>query len=325
MVVRILMWHVHGAWTSSFVRGRHEYLLPVTPTRDPNVGLGRAESWDWPPAVREVPYDRLRDTEIDLVLLQRPHELDLCTAWSGRTPGRDIPAVYVEHNTPRGDVPETRHPLAGQDSIPVVHITSFNDLFWNCDGARTTVIGNGIPDPGDRYSGELARAGVAINEPIRRGRITGTDLLPRFATAAPLDVFGMVTEWLPDWLGVAPDRMTTANLAQDAMHTELAKRRVYIHPFRWTSLGMSLVEAMYLGMPVVALAATEALHAVPPEAGVISTDVDVLVDAVRRLVADPEEARRLGRQARDVAQTRFGLDRFLDQWHQLLTRTRAEG
>ena len=31
--MRVLLWHVHGSWTTAFVSGRHEYLLPVTPDR----------------------------------------------------------------------------------------------------------------------------------------------------------------------------------------------------------------------------------------------------------------------------------------------------
>ena len=58
------------------------------------------------------------------------------------------------------------------------------------------------------------------------------------------------------------------DLPQDRLHTELARRRCYLHPIRWTSLGLSLIEAMHLGMPVVALATTEAVEAVPPQAGV---------------------------------------------------------
>ena len=52
--MRILLWHVHGSWTTSFVQGEHEYLLPVTPGRDAD-GLGRARTWDWPASVVEVP------------------------------------------------------------------------------------------------------------------------------------------------------------------------------------------------------------------------------------------------------------------------------
>ena len=55
------------------------------------------------------------------------------------------------------------------------------------------------------------------------------------------------------------------DLPQDRLHTEMARRRVYLHPVRWTSLGLSLIEAMMLGMPVVALATTEAAVDVPAD------------------------------------------------------------
>jgi glycosyltransferase involved in cell wall biosynthesis len=102
------------------------------------------------------------------------------------------------------------------------------------------------------------------------------------------------------------------------MHDELARRRLYLHPIRWTSLGLSLIEAMHLGMPVVVLATTEAVEAVPPGAGVVSTSVDVLVGAVRRLVGDPEEARHLGKAGRAAALERYGLERFLAAWNDLI-------
>jgi glycosyltransferase involved in cell wall biosynthesis len=71
---------------------------------------------------------------------------------------------------------------------------------------------------------------------------------------------------------------------------------------------------MHLGMPVVALATTEVHDAVPAEAGVVSTNVELLADAVGRLVADEEEAREMGAAARAAALERYGLERFLADW-----------
>ena len=34
--MRVLLWHVHGAWTTAFVHGPHEYLIPVAPDRGPD-------------------------------------------------------------------------------------------------------------------------------------------------------------------------------------------------------------------------------------------------------------------------------------------------
>ena len=316
--MRVLMWHVHGSWTTSFLQGPHEYLLPVLPDRGAD-GRGRARTWDWPGSAVEVPVEELAGTPFDVVVLQRPEELGLLTSWTGKRPGIDVPAVYLEHNAPGSRAATTRHPLADQVDVPVVHVTHFNRLMWDCGDATTHVVEHGIVDPGHRFTGELGRAAVAVNEPVRRGRAVGLDLLPRFAEAAPLDVFGMRVHGLGEAIGVPPDRLGEhEDLPQERMHAELARRRVYVHPHRWTSLGLGLLEAMHLGLPVVCLATTEAAVAVPPAAGAVGTDVDELVSAVRRLVHDPVEAAERGQAAREAALARYSLGRFLADWEALL-------
>lgn len=322
--MRILFWHVHGAWSTAFVHGGHTYLVPVTPERDAD-GLGRARTYPWPDSAVEVTPAALRDADVDAVVLQRPHEWHLAERWLGRRLGRDVPVVYVEHNTPKeGRVPDSPHPMADRDDVTLVHVTHFNRLVWNSGGTRTTVIEHGIPDPGVRWTGDLARIGVAINEPVRRGRVTGTDLLPAFAAIAPLDVYGMDAAGLPAHLGLRPHQITVHDDATQArMHAELVHRRLYLHPHRWTSLGLSLLEAMMCGVPVVVLACTEATRAVPAAAGAISADVAELVDAARWLVADADAARRCGAAARAAVLERYGLPRFLTDWDALIKEVTA--
>lgn len=305
--MHILVWHLHGSWMTAFVQGRHEYLIPVLPERGP-WGLGRAETWQWPAQAREVSPVQLRDERVDVVILQRPEEIALAERWlGGRRPGHDVPAVFVEHNAPQGRIAEMRHPAADRPDLLVVHVTHFNAVFWDTGTTPTRVIEHGIVDPGYRYTGELPRAVVAINEPVRRGRVTGTDLLRPFGLDVPIDLFGMKSEPLG---GV--------DVPQAALHDEMARRRVYLHPIRWTSLGLTLLEAMHLGMPVVALAATEVPEAVPPEAGIVSTRIDVLRQALVRLIDDPEQARVMGKAARAAALARYGVDRFLADWDAVL-------
>jgi hypothetical protein len=312
--MRVLLWHVHGSWTTAFVQGGHTYLMPVNPERDA-YGLGRARTYPWPDDVVEVSPAELRHTDVDVVLLQRPREWALARRWLGR----QLPTVYVEHSTPKGDVPQARHPMADRDDLTLVHVTHFNELTWYSGGTRTVVIEHGIPDPGYRYTGALARFGVAVNEPIRRGRVIGTDLLPRFASLAPLDVYGIGTAGLPRYLGLPVGAVQAYDdPPQLFLHGQLAHRRAYLHLARWTSLGLSLLEAMFLGMPVLALATTEAVRAVPPGAGVLSTRVDDLLDAARWLLADQPAAYKLGTAARSAARDRYGLARFLADWDRLL-------
>jgi hypothetical protein len=313
--MKILLWHVHGSWTTAFVQGAHDYLVPVLPDRGPD-GLGRARTWDWPSSVLERTPDQLRSDDIDVVILQRPQEIALTEQWTGRQPGRDLPAIFLEHNAPEPHPVHSRHPLADQDRIPLVHVTPFNELFWDNGDARTHVIEHGVLDPGDRYTGELARAAVVINEPARRGRMVGADLLPTLGMAGPLDVFGMQADALPaaPWLRAydLPD--------QASMHKELARRRLYVHPVRWTSLGLSLIEAMMLGLPIVAVAATDVGAAVPPEAGVVTADRRVLQEGMRRFLEDPESARLAGKAARRAALEKYNVSRFLKDWDFLLER-----
>jgi len=78
-------------------------------------------------------------------------------------------------------------------------------------------------------------------------------------------------------------------------------------PEQYGGAGLSLIEAMQIGMPVLALATTEAIAAVPPDAGVLSTRVGTLVEAAQWLTDEPEAARRLGARARQAALARYGL------------------
>jgi glycosyltransferase involved in cell wall biosynthesis len=315
--VRILLWHVHGGWTDAFVRGRHEYVFPTLPERGP-WGLGRGGR-DWPASAIEVAADALREESIDVVVLQRLEELDLAERLLGRRLGVDVPAVFLEHNTPKPAAVTTRHPLADRTDIPIVHVTHFNRLVWDNGDARTHVIEHGIPDPGYRYTGRVERMAFVVNEPVRRARVAGTDLLPRFTTVGGVDAFGLGVEQLPSAIDADPALVAPmGELATAELHAALAERRLYLHLARWTSLGLTLLEAMHLGVPVVVLQTTEASRAVPPGAGFLSTNVDELVAAARLLLEDADAAARFGLAAREAVLERYHLDRFLHDGDELV-------
>ena len=322
--MKVLLWHVHGSYCTSFVQGTHEYVLPLLPDRGPD-GVGRARTWHWPQSAREVPVDDLRESELDVVVLQRPHEVDLVERWTGRRVGTDLPAVYLEHNAPTGHAVRSEHPVLHDPrlaEVPVVHVTAFNAMAWDCGDHPVTVVDHGIPDPGHRYTGEESDVAVCVNEPVRRWRVAGSDLVLDLARALPVTVYGMGTDALgalAEEHGVSGlDRSRCHDLPQARLHDELARHRVYFHPYRWTSLGLSLIEAMTLGMPVLALSTTEAPEAVPPDAGVVSNDLGVLRAAASRWCADPDEAAARGRAARAHALDRYSLTRFLSDWDRTL-------
>ena len=316
--MRILLSDVHGGYTDALIAGRHDYeLLPAVDGRGGLSRLGSAA----PAQAREVDPVALRDDPPDLVLLQRPDEAQTVAARTGLRVGVDVPAVFLEHNTPKESVPNTRHPLA-DGPLRVVHVTHLNALLWDCGRTPTTVVEHGLPDPGLRYDGGVDHLAFVVNEPVRRWRVTGTDLLPRFAPLG-IDAFGIDGDLLPAALDGQPGVAFAGNLKPPQLRDALVTRRAYLHLNRWTSLGLSLIEAMLLGMPVVVLDTTVAARTVPPGAGAISADPDVLVAAARRLVADPDEARARGLVAREAALARHGLGRFLDDWDRVFDAAAA--
>ncbi len=314
--MKVLIWHVHGSWMTSFVAGPDEYLIPLVPDRGPD-GRGRALTWQWPAGAVEVTPNQLRDSEFDIVVLQRPHEADLLERWTGLRAGVDVPAVYVEHNAPPATAAGSRHAVADRSDIPVVHVTGFNQLMWDCGSAPTTVVEHGVVDPGPLYTGTSERVAVVVNEPVRRWRVAGTDLVRDLCATVPLEVYGMGMAALAQEVP-ALDGYLHDDVPQQAMHQMLGTHRAYLHPYRWTSLGLSLIEAMMIGLPVLALPVTAAPEAVPAEAGVLSSDPDVLAATALRWLADPDEAAARGAAGRSHALRTFGLDRFLTDWQHLL-------
>src|SRR5262249_41516014 len=150
-----------------------------------------------------------------------------------------------------------------------------------------------------------ARGIVVVNHLRRRGRRLGADVFERARDAIPLDLVGMDSESLGGLGEVRP--------------TELAefesRYRFFFNPIRYTSLGLAVIEAMMVGLPIVGLATTEMATAVEDGvSGFVSTDVGRLIDAMRGLLADPGEARRLGEHARRAARERFSIERFARDW-----------
>jgi hypothetical protein len=309
----VLVWHVHGSWMNSFVAGPHRYLVPFSGDDLARGLCGR----DWPSAA-EVATQDLAAQHIDLVVLQRPEEIELTERWLGRRPGVDVPAVYLEHNAPRPSAVDSLHPIAERSDVPLVHVTDFNRLMWDNGSAPTRVIDHGVHDPGALYSGEIASAATMINEPVRRWRTVGADLLEPLSRHVPIEVWGIGTDEL-DIGELRGSRVTgRGDLPAARLMAEVARRRVYLHTARWTSLGLSLVEAMFLGMPIVAVASTMVPLAVPPEAGVVSADVDTLGWAAEGFIADHGSAVTAGKAAREHATSHFGIDRFLAEWDRLI-------
>jgi hypothetical protein len=303
--LKILIWHIHGSYLNALARIDHDWYLPIKPDRPEGYG-GRGPTFDLPGYVREVPADRVRDLDLDLVIYQTPKNLERDRFEILSAGQQQLPSIYLEHNTPKPDAVNTIHPFDDTAGL-LIHVTHYNHLMWDNGSTPTMVIEHSVGiDPVIRYDGSLARGITIINGIQRRPRIAGYDLFVRARKHLPLDIAGMETEALGG-LGDIPYR---------DLHRTVARYRFLFSPIRYTSLPLAVIEAMTIGMPVVALATTELPTVIEDGVnGFVSCDTAYLHDRMRALLRDPDLARRIGHAAGETARTRFSMDRFTANWN----------
>jgi hypothetical protein len=302
--LRILTWHVHGNYLYYLTQAAHDFYLVTKPGHPPGYA-GKVGLLPWGYNVREVPACQLASQDFDVILFQHKAHWDDDRLNLLSDAQRRLPRVYIEHDPPQDNPFEQRHWVQDAETL-LVHVTHFNRLMWDCGPTPTRVIEHGVVVPeGVRYSGELARGIVVINHLRGRGRRLGSDLFTEVRERVPLDLVGMDAQ-------SAGGIGEIGNLDLAAFS---ARYRFFFNPIRWTSLGLAIVEAMMIGMPIIGLATTELATVIRnDDSGCVHTDINVLVEAMHRLLRDPAEARRLGEGARRVALERFHIDRFARQW-----------
>ncbi len=309
--LRILTWHVHGNYLYYLTQVPHDWYVVVDEARSPeHIGLGIGGHLPWGPNVHEVQASDIAQLEFDAILYQSRQAWDVDRHALLNRAQREGPALYLEHDPPQQHPTDTRH-WAGEDAGTVlVHVTPFNALMWDSGRARSVVIEHGVKlvNPA-RYDGRLPQGVVVVNNLDRRGRRLGADIYAEVARQVPLTLVGMGAE-RSGGLG---------EIDNDRLPAFVADYRFFFNPIRYTSLGLAIIEAMMVGLPVVGLATTELASVVRHgETGYIDTRIDPLVEIMKRLAHDRDEAQTVGAAGRRMALERFGIDRFVADWMRLL-------
>jgi len=307
---RILTWHEHGNYLLYLTQVPHEFFVVTQPGGGPGrAGLGG--SLPWGPNVHEVDAAAVHEHDFDLVLYQSRTAWD-ADRWSvlGEAQRR-LPRAYIEHDPPQQHPTDTRHWVDDAQAL-LVHVTPFNALMWDSGSTPTAVIEHGVMllgEPRERQT--LARGISVVNNLDRRGRRLGLDVYRTMAAQLPLDL-----------VGLGADRIGgLGEVANRELPAFMARYRFFFNPIRYTSLGLAIIEAMMAGLPVVGLATTELVTVIRDgENGYVDTRPARLLEAMRGLLADPAEARRLGDNAQRVARERFGIKRFARDWETLIAQ-----
>lgn len=310
--LRILTWHVHGNYLWYLTQVPHEFHLVTDAARSTHHS-GRSGTLPWGDNVHDAPVDRLPHTPFDLVLYQSRAEYEGAARYL--TPEQlRLPSVYLEHDPPLENPTDQRH-WADNGRNTIVHVTGFNALMWDHRESPVEVVEHGVRLLSEaRWTGEVAEGITVANNIGTRGRRLGADVLQQVQQHVPVALVGMGSTELGG-LGEVPNRELPAFVA---------RYRFFFNPIRYTSLGLSVIEAMQVGLPIVGLATTEMPTVIQNGVnGWLDTRPAALVDVMRQLIADPALARRWGEAARQTALERFGIDRFASDWDRLLTRVAA--
>jgi hypothetical protein len=297
--LNILVWHIHGSYLNALARIDHNWYVPTRPEGGEGY-IGRGTTFNMPDNLIEVPAEQVRDLDLDLIVYQTPRNWTVDAEQILSEPQQRLPSIYLEHNTPKPDAVNQRHPVDDPNML-LVHVTHFNRLMWDNGRTPTTVIEHAVAiDPAIRYRGTLERGITVVNGMQKRPRIAGYDIFLDVREQIPLDVAGMETEAFGG-LGDIPYRH---------LHQRVADYRFLFSP------PLAVIEALTLGMPVVALATTELPTVIEHGvSGFVSCDIDELVSCMRELLAYPDLARSIGQRARELALQRFSLERFANDWN----------
>jgi hypothetical protein len=302
---RVFTWHVHGNYLYYLAHANVDFYLPLAPGK-PGCG-GRGTTFPFGDNVHDVPAEEVKRMDFDCVLFQHRRNWEIDQHEMLSPAQRCLPRICIEHDPPLESPTDTRHVVDDPDVL-LVHVTPFNALMWDSGRTPTRVIDHGVVVPKDvRYTGELERGIVIINHLQERGRRLGSDVFIEMSRHLPLDLVGMQSEPLGGLGEVFPPKLPEFE----------SRYRFYFHPIRFTSLGLALIEAMLVGLPVMGLATTELVTVIENGvSGFIETDVNKLLAPARMLLSDAGEARRIGEAGRRVAAERFDIRRFVRDWEE---------
>jgi hypothetical protein len=303
--LKILTWHTHGNYLYYLTQAPHDFYVLSKPGRPSGYG-GVCGLLPWGANVHDLPVAETKRQKFDLILFQDDAQY-LEDQYAFLTPAqRELPKIYLEHDPPRKHPVDERH-IVERPDVLLVHCTHFNRLMWDSGASPTRVIEHGVVAPRAQWTGELERGLVVVNNLRSRGRRVGADIFEQVRSSGiPLDLVGMGAE--------------EAGGLGEVRHADLAafaaRYRFFFNPIRYTSLGLAVIEAMLIGMPIVALATTEMASVIRDgENGIAATSIEHLINGMRALLKDPVRAKELGEAGCRTALRRFNIERFVSDWN----------
>ncbi|MBO9570620.1 MAG: glycosyltransferase family 4 protein [Chitinophagaceae bacterium] len=299
--LKIFTWHIHGSYLFYLSQGNYQLYIPVSNTKK-DRNIGRGETFPFGNNVIEVNAEEVKNLDFDCILFQhRDNYLtDQFNILSEHQ--RKLPRIYLEHDTPR-EHPTNMEIVVDDPDVLIVHVTQFNRMMWDNKENNTIVIEHGVVVPPVNYKGNIKKGIVVINNLPERGRMLGFDVFKRIREQVPLDLVGMNT-----------GEYGIGEVLHPRLPEFVSNYRFFFNPIRYTSMGLAVIEAMMIGVPVIGLATTEMPAVFNGKNGIVSNDPDYLVQMMNLLLENKMTATDIGKKGQITAVNKFNISRFINDW-----------
>lgn len=276
----------------------------------------------------------MRNHRMDILHANEPHALS--AAWVARA-GRAVPVVVsrrIALPISQGFISMARYRAAAR-VIAVSHFVEQSVILSGLPAERITVIYDGVKIPQERseIQRESARAQLGIpNEATYIGNVAA--FVPEKGHALLLESFAKLRAQFPQCVlllrGDGPELPRLQALAQQLLiadkvkflppstdiDTMFAAISIFAFPSHEEPLGSALLAAMAYALPVAAIARGGVPEVVEDgQNGLLvkAIDSEKFACALARLLANPEEAIRLGSTARDTVMNNFSANRMVEE------------
>lgn len=172
------------------------------------------------------------------------------------------------------------------------------------------------------FPARTARSPLRI---VIAGRITAarnpagfTEVARRITALHPLVEFHWLGDGERHLLG--PEIRVSGWLSPADLMASLRQADIYFHPSLWEGLPYAVLEAMALGLPVVASPVGGNTEAVSAQVtGYLADTVDAQVAALRALITNPTQRRQFGTRGANRVRTNYSLQSYLRAMDHLYT------
>ena len=321
MKLKVLSFNWHEPYLCLLSRTDHQFLIV-----EPEIAPGHFRRWDEnmrpvPENVSIISKENARQMlelgELDLIIAHNIKDLIEVKDYS-------LPKIAVFHNCLSTEIALGKDKVNRQEYLNQINLLlrDVKNVFiserkrqdWGLDG-ELILPGIDISDYGG-YRGErdtVLRVGNLMQE---------RDLMMGYSDSQKI-----VGEHPVTTLGINPN-IPNSRLSegfQDLLEN-FRGCRVFINTTvdeYEDGYNLSMLEAMATGMPVVS-SWNKSSPIEDGKNGYISRDFDYLNECIDFLLKNPEEARKLGKQAQKTVQEKFPLTRFVHSWQKVIQQSALE-